>query len=201
MLLSFEVATRPQGAAISTLSPSASAAAIGVLPKGFFVKSQLGRLGSLGKKSPDPPRISSLSPPEEDQSLYPCLSLMMGILRPPLTPRPVGWQFPRPPRGPSRAVTPAPAFVLPPIYNRARGSCSASIALAISVDGRRVANLTRSHTLRSLLLSCGQTPSRARRASARPQVGSRRANRASLYSETAFPAGVDFSQQTIALFG
>src|SRR5215831_2135898 len=120
MLLSFEVATRPQGAVISTLSPSASAAAIGVLPKGFFVKCQLGRLGSLGKKTQIPPRISLLSPPEEDQSFYPCLSLMTGILRPPLTPRPVGWQFPRPPRGPSRGVTPTPALVLRPIYNRTR---------------------------------------------------------------------------------
>src|SRR5215467_3671117 len=73
MLLSFEVATRPQGAVISTLSPSASAAAIGVLPKGFFVKCQLGRLGSLGKKSPDPPAHLVAFPSRRGPVLLPVL--------------------------------------------------------------------------------------------------------------------------------
>jgi hypothetical protein len=154
MLLSFEVATHPQGAAISTLSPSASAAAISVLPKGFFVKSQLGRLGSFGKK-PQIPRASRRFPLSRREPVpLPVLGPIDGDLAAAAHAE-TGWL----------AISPTAARPIGGCDSHARvcsaahlqpgaGACGASIACADSVDGRRVANLTRTHVALAYTLVC-----------------------------------------------
>jgi len=135
MLLSFEVATRPQGAAISTLSPSASAAAISVVPKRFLRQIRTREAWLFGKKSPDPARISSLSLPEEDASLQPWLGPLTGVLQPRQSHAQTGWL----------AISPTASGLIIALGSYARvcsaahlqperGVERASIALAISVD-------------------------------------------------------------------